>query len=91
MALSGKHKATLAAVFADPVRANIAWRDVEALFLACGAEVSEGNGSRVRVALEGVRAVFHRRIRRRKQIGAPSDRSGVSCRKQESSHEPDEP
>ena len=28
--------------------------------IALGAEVSEGSGSRVRVALNGVRAVFHR-------------------------------
>ena len=28
--------------------------------LACGAEISEGAGSRVRVAFNGVRAVFHR-------------------------------
>jgi len=28
--------------------------------MACGAEISEGEGSRVRVALNGVRAVFHR-------------------------------
>ena len=55
-----KHRATLAAIFADPVRADIAWRDIEALFLACGGEVTEGQGSRVRVALNGVRAVFHR-------------------------------
>ena len=27
---------------------------------ALGAEISEGRGSRVRVALKGVRAVFHR-------------------------------
>jgi hypothetical protein len=47
-------------VFASPVRASIAWRDIEALFVACGAEISEGQGSRVRVALNGVRAVFHR-------------------------------
>ena len=60
MEVSGKHRTTLVAIFADPVRANIAWRDIEALFVACGAEVSEGNGSRVRVALNGVRAVFHR-------------------------------
>ncbi len=60
MELSGKQRATLAAIFADPVRANIPWREIEALFLACGAEVGEGNGSRVRVALNGVRAVFHR-------------------------------
>ena len=58
--LSRKHAAVLRAVFADPVRANIAWRDIEALFIALGAEVSEGSGSRVRVALGGMRAVFHR-------------------------------
>lgn len=60
MALSRKHQATLEAVFADPVRAGIVWRDIEALFAASGAEISEGQGSRVRVALNGVRAVFHR-------------------------------
>jgi hypothetical protein len=60
MKLSRKHQATLEAVFADPVRAGIIWRDIEALFAACGAEITEGQGSRVRVALDGVRAVFHR-------------------------------
>ncbi len=60
MSLTGRHRVTLEAIFADPVRAGIAWRDVEALFAASGAELSEGNGSRVRVALNGVRAVFHR-------------------------------
>ena len=38
----------------------MAWTDVEKLFGALGAEVSEGRGSRVRVYLGGVRAVFHR-------------------------------
>jgi HicA toxin of bacterial toxin-antitoxin, len=60
MPLSRKRKATLEAVFADPVSAAIAWRDIEALMAACGAEITEGQGSRVRVALNGVRAVFHR-------------------------------
>jgi hypothetical protein len=60
MSLSGKHRKTLEAIFADPVQAGIAWRDIEALLEACGAEISEGQGSRVRVALNGVRAVFHR-------------------------------
>ena len=60
MSLTGRHRATLEAIFADPVRAGIAWRDSEALFTACGSELTEGNGSRVRVALNGVRAVFHR-------------------------------
>ena len=60
MGLSRKHQATLEAVFATPVRASVAWWDIEALFVACGGEISEGEGSRVRVALNGVRAVFHR-------------------------------
>ena len=55
-----KHRKTLEAIFERPERANIAWRDVEALFIALGAEISEGSGSRVRVALKDVRAVFHR-------------------------------
>jgi hypothetical protein len=55
-----KHRKTLEAIFEKPVRANITWRDIESLFIALGAEVSEGSGSRVRVALKDVRAVFHR-------------------------------
>ena len=58
--MDSKHRKTLEAIFEKPERANIAWRDVEALFIALGAEITEGNGSRVRVALKGVRAVFHR-------------------------------
>lgn len=55
-----KHADTLHAIFADPVRANVAWRDVEALLRALGAELSEGRGARVRISLNGVDAVFHR-------------------------------
>jgi hypothetical protein len=50
----------LEAVFADPVRANVPWADVEALFIAAGASISQGRGSRLRVSLNGVDAVFHR-------------------------------
>lgn len=60
MSLSSKHRKTLRAVFEDPIRSNVAWTDIERLFEALGAEVSEGRGSRVRVYLSGVRAVFHR-------------------------------
>ena len=55
-----KHRKTLEAIFEKPERANIAWRDVEALVILLGAEISQGSGSRVRVALKDVRAVFHR-------------------------------
>lgn len=55
-----KHRKTLRAIFENPVRANILWADIESLLAACGAEMSEGRGSRVRIALNGIRAVFHR-------------------------------
>ncbi len=58
--MNKKHQKTREAIFANPIRANIQWKAIESLFLALGAEISEGNGSRVRVALNGVRAVFHR-------------------------------
>jgi hypothetical protein len=60
MRLRAKHRRTLEAIFAHPVRADIAWVDIEGLLIACGAELSEGRGSRVRIALNDVRAVFHR-------------------------------
>ena len=44
----------------DPVLSGIVWADIEAMLTALGAEISEGNGSRVRIKLNGVRAVFHR-------------------------------
>jgi HicA toxin of bacterial toxin-antitoxin, len=58
--MNQKHRRTLEAVFDNPVRSNISWREIEAMLEAAGAEISEGAGSRVRVVLNGVRAVFHR-------------------------------
>jgi hypothetical protein len=58
--MNKKQAKTLEAIFEDPVRANIEWRDVESLFVSLGAEVTEARGSRVKVAHKGVRAVFHR-------------------------------
>jgi hypothetical protein len=58
--MKGAHRKTLAAIFARPSLGNIKWSDIEALFRGLGGDVSEGAGRRVRVALNGVRAVFHR-------------------------------
>jgi hypothetical protein len=58
--MKSKHRRTLQAIFDDPVRAGILWTDIESLLKALGAEISEGEGSRVRIALNNVRAVFHR-------------------------------
>ena len=47
-------------VFKNPIQANILWTDIEGLLVALGGKLSEGSGSRVRVKLNNVRAVFHR-------------------------------
>lgn len=58
--MNNRHRKTLDAIFAEQTPANIVWKDIEALLRALGADIAEGNGSRVRIALNGVRAVFHR-------------------------------
>jgi hypothetical protein len=60
LAVVSKHDRTRRDIFTNPVKASIRWDDIESYFISLGAEVSEGSGSRVRVALHGVRAVFHR-------------------------------
>ena len=58
--MRSRHRRTLREVFERPDRADVVWKDIEQLFIALGAEIGEGRGSRVRVHLNGVRAVFHR-------------------------------
>lgn len=60
MKLSSKHLKTLHAIFEDPVRSDVECAGIESLLVALAAELSKGRGSRVRVYLNGVRAVFHR-------------------------------
>ncbi len=58
--MNKKQKKTLAYIFENPVRSDVKWSDIETLFGSLGGEISEGSGSRVRAALNGVRAVFYR-------------------------------
>ena len=58
--MKAKHNKVLHSIFEPPVNASIIWKDIESLLVGLGADLSEGRGSRVRVALNGVRAVFHR-------------------------------
>lgn len=51
---------TLQDIFQNPTRSNILWNDIESLFRGAGGIISQGNGSRIRISLNGVRAVFHR-------------------------------
>lgn len=58
--MSSSHQRTWAALFGSPTPSTLEWRKMEALFIALGANVIEGNGSRVRFELNGVVASFHR-------------------------------
>ncbi len=58
--MNQKHQGTLEAIFDDPVRSNTFSRDIESMLRASGAEITEAEGSPIRIALNGVRAVFRR-------------------------------
>jgi hypothetical protein len=58
--MNRKQRATLERIFADRTPSDLAWRDIEGLFRALGATVSEGRGSRMRAELNHRRATFHR-------------------------------
>ncbi|WP_038026196.1 type II toxin-antitoxin system HicA family toxin [Synechococcus sp. PCC 7336] len=60
MGLNAKQRKTPIAIYATPTPSDVKWSDIEKLLLALGAEMAEGRGSRVRYALNGKRAVFHR-------------------------------
>jgi len=57
--MNSKQRRTHEALFQTPVCKDIAWQDVASLFEALGATVTQGEGSRVRVALHDLKAVFH--------------------------------
>jgi hypothetical protein len=58
--MNAAHRKTLEAIYRVPIPPNLEWRRIEALFLALGAQMIEGRGSRVRFELNGVVATFHR-------------------------------
>jgi len=55
-----KHQRTLELIYKRPTSDNIRWNDIESLFKALDADVSERAGSRVAVVLFGEVRVFHR-------------------------------
>lgn len=59
MDLNNKQRKILDLIFTNPIPSNILWKDIESLFAALGADVRQGEGSRVRVKLNEVRSVFH--------------------------------
>lgn len=55
-----RHQAIFDGVFAKPTPANITWDEIEGLLKALGATISQREGSRVAVELNGRIAVIHR-------------------------------
>jgi HicA-like toxin of HicAB toxin-antitoxin system len=60
IALNSSQKKTLEEIFQDPVKSNVVWAEIENLISALGGRIKEGKGSRVRVFLKGMVAIFHR-------------------------------
>jgi hypothetical protein len=58
--LTGKGTGKLALRWAASIQVICASTNIESLLMALGAECDEGSGSRVRFALNGIRATFQR-------------------------------
>ncbi len=58
--MNSKHRKILKAISVTPTLGNIEWRKIESLFIALGATVIEGNGSRVSFVLNDEKGDFHR-------------------------------
>lgn len=58
--MNKRYQKTLEAIYKTPTPSNLEWRRVEALFVALGARVIEGDGSRVRFELGNAIITFHR-------------------------------
>ena len=58
--MNSRHRKTLAAIFSSPTPKSLAWADIEALLVAVGCVIVEGDGSRVRFIKDDVMGYFHR-------------------------------
>ena len=58
--MSQKHKRVLKAIFQEPVKGNIHWREIESLLHHLGAVVQSTHGARTHVVLNSVEGILHR-------------------------------
>jgi hypothetical protein len=58
--MTKKHRRYLEEILERPDRIDVSWKEIERILSALGARIREGNFSRVRVELNGVKAVFQR-------------------------------
>lgn len=55
-----KQQKILASIFETPTKANIKFSDIEKLLVSLGAEMTEGDGSRLSFDLNGQKLFMHR-------------------------------
>jgi hypothetical protein len=60
LGMKAKHRRILEAIFAIPTRGGIVFSASEALVIAIGGDVREGEGSRIVFELKGSRRYLHR-------------------------------
>lgn len=58
--MKAKHRKTLEAIFARPTSPSVVFSDIEALMIAVGGSVTEREGSRVKIVLQGEQWHCHR-------------------------------
>ncbi len=58
--MNRKHQKTLRTIFSVPTAASIKFADIEKLMVALGAEINEGNGSRMSFELNEQKLFVHR-------------------------------
>lgn len=58
--MNNKQLKTLKAIFETPTRKNIAWDDIEKLFVALDAEIANQGGSVLTVKIKEEMQTFHR-------------------------------
>ncbi len=58
--MNSKQERTLHTLFHNPVTHSLEFKEIVALFLAIGAKMIEGAGSRVRFIFKNAIAIFHR-------------------------------
>jgi len=58
--MNKRHRKTLEAIFRTPTSAAVAFSDIEALVIHLGGQVSQRDGSRVKLVLGGVQWRCHR-------------------------------
>lgn len=58
--MNSRHRKTLQAIFARPTSPSVVFSDIEALLVALGGAITEREGSRVKITVQGEQWHCHR-------------------------------